>query len=98
MSTSEAVTHSIRVRVEAEYSPERSSPTSQHWFFLYTVTISNEGDATVQLMTRHWVITDGNNHVEEVKGTGRGRRTAGAGPGRVVHLHVGLSACRRRTE
>jgi ApaG protein len=70
MSTSETVTHNIRVRVEAEYSPERSSPSSQHWFFLYTVTISNEGDATVQLMTRHWIITDGNNHVEEVKGPG----------------------------
>jgi len=70
MSTSEAVTHSIRVRVEAEYSAERSSPASQQWFFLYKVTISNEGDATVQLMTRHWVITDGNNHVEEVKGPG----------------------------
>ena len=44
MSTSEAVTRNVRVRVEAEYSPERSNPKSQHWFFLYTVTISNEGD------------------------------------------------------
>ena len=70
MSTSEAVTRGIRVRVEAEYSAERSSPRSQHWFFLYTVTISNEGDDTVQLMTRHWVITDGNSRVEEVKGPG----------------------------
>ena len=70
MSTSEAVTRNVRVRVEAEYSPERSTPKSQHWFFLYTVTISNEGGDTVQLMTRHWVITDGNNRVEEVKGPG----------------------------
>jgi ApaG protein len=70
MSTSEAVTNSVRVRVEAAYSAERSSPASQQWFFLYTVTISNEGEDTVQLMTRHWVITDGNNHVEEVKGPG----------------------------
>jgi len=70
MSTSEAVTRGVRVRVEAEYSPERSSPASKHWFFLYTVTIANEGDATVQLMTRHWIITDGNNHVEEVRGPG----------------------------
>jgi len=81
MSTSEAVTHGIRVRVEAEYSPERSSPPSQHWFFLYTVTISNEGDATVQLMTRHWVITDGNNHVEEVKGPGVVGEQPVLGPG-----------------
>jgi ApaG protein len=70
MSKSEAVTRGIRIRVEAEYSPERSSPRSHHWFFLYTVTIANEGDETVQLMSRHWVITDGNSHVEEVKGPG----------------------------
>ena len=70
MSTSEAVTRRVRVQVRAEYAPERSSPASQQWFFLYTVTIANEGDDTVQLMTRHWVITDANNHVEEVKGPG----------------------------
>jgi len=70
MSTSEAVTRSIRVRVEAEYSPERSTPSSHHWFFLYKVTITNEGDEVVQLMTRYWVITDGDNHVEEVRGPG----------------------------
>jgi len=70
MSTSEAVTRNVRVRVEAEYSPERSNPKSEHWFFLYTVTISNEGDDAVQLMTRHWIITDGNNRVEEVNGPG----------------------------
>ncbi len=70
MSTSEAVTRSVRVRVEAKYSPERSNPKSQQWFFLYTVTIANEGDETVQLMTRHWIITDGNSGVEEVNGPG----------------------------
>jgi ApaG protein len=43
---------------------------SQHWFFLYTVTIANEGDTTLQLLTRHWVITDGNSHVEDVRGPG----------------------------
>jgi len=70
MSTSEAVTRGVRVRVESRYSPERSNPASQHWFFLYTVTIANEGETSVQLMTRHWVITDGNSHVEEVRGPG----------------------------
>jgi ApaG protein len=81
MSTSEAVTRSIRVRVEAEYSPERSSPPSQHWFFLYTVTITNEGDETVQLLTRHWIITDGNAHVEEVEGPGVVGEQPVLGPG-----------------
>jgi len=70
MSTSEAVTRDVRVRVESQYAPERSNPSSQQWFFLYTVTIANEGTDTVQLMTRHWVITDGSCNVEEVKGPG----------------------------
>jgi ApaG protein len=70
MSTSEAVTRSVRVQVRCEYAPERSAPTTQHWFFLYTITIANEGDQTVQLMTRHWTITDGNSEVREVRGPG----------------------------
>lgn len=81
MSRSEAVTRGIRVSVEAVYSPERSSPRSKHWFFLYTVTIANEGDETVQLLTRHWIITDGNSHVEEVKGPGVVGRQPVLGPG-----------------
>jgi len=56
--------------VNAEYAPDRSRPDDHHWFFLYTITISNDGDHTVQLITRHWIITDGNNNVEEVKGLG----------------------------
>ena len=70
MFTSEAVTRKVRVLVKAEYSPERSRPADHHWFFLYTITITNEGDETVQLVTRHWIITDGNSNVEEVKGPG----------------------------
>ena len=70
MSMSEAVTRGVRVQVLAEYSPERSAPAAGRWFFLYTVTISNEGSVTVQLLTRHWIITDGNHRVEEVKGPG----------------------------
>jgi ApaG protein len=70
MFTSEAVTRGIRVQVSAEFSPERSNPAEHHWFFLYTVTITNDSDDTVQLLTRHWIITDGDNHVEEVKGPG----------------------------
>jgi ApaG protein len=70
MFTSEALTRGIRVRVESEYAPERSQPCKNQWFFLYTVSISNEGDATIQLLTRHWVITDGTGHIEEVRGPG----------------------------
>jgi ApaG protein len=70
MFTSEAVTRGVRVKVVAEYAPERSQPAQNQWFFLYTVTISNEGPETVQLLTRHWIITDGTGHVEEVRGPG----------------------------
>jgi ApaG protein len=70
MSTSEAVTRGVRISVVAEYAPDRSQPSRHQWFFLYTITITNEGHDTVQLISRHWVITDGKGHVEEVKGPG----------------------------
>ena len=63
--------HSRRPRlVQSEYAPEQSQPAKNQWFFLYTVTITNEGEETVQLLTRHWIITDGTGHVEEVRGPG----------------------------
>ena len=70
MFISEAVTRGVRVRVESEYAADRSKPSKNQWFFLYTVSISNEGTEVVQLLTRHWVITDGTGHVEEVRGPG----------------------------
>jgi ApaG protein len=70
MFTSEAVTRGIRVRVESEYAPERSQPENSQWFFLYTISILNESTETVQLLSRHWIITDGTGHVEEVRGPG----------------------------
>ena len=70
MSTSEAVTQGIRVRVKAQYDPGRSSPQQNQWFFLYTVQIANESPVTVQLLSRHWIITDATGHVEEVRGPG----------------------------
>jgi ApaG protein len=70
MFSSEALTRGIRVHVISEYAPDQSRPAAGHWLFLYTITISNEGSETVQLLTRHWIITDGNGHVEEVRGDG----------------------------
>ena len=51
-------------------SPERSQPSGNKWFFLYTVTIVNEGSETVQLLTRHWTATDSAGHTDEVRGPG----------------------------
>lgn len=70
MTSSEAITRNIRVRVEAHYAPGHSQPLQNHWFFSYTVEISNEGTETVQLLNRHWIITDATGHTEEVRGPG----------------------------
>src|SRR3954451_17892928 len=70
MFTSDAVTRGIKVHVESEYAPERSQPAQSQWFFLYSITITNEGAETAQLLTRHCVITDGTGHIEEVRGPG----------------------------
>ena len=70
MFTSEALTRGVRVRVEAEYAADQSQPGKSEWFFRYTVKITNEGPDTLQLLTRHWIITDGTGHIEEVRGPG----------------------------
>ena len=70
MSGSETVTTGIRVRVEAEYSDEHSRPQLNQWFFLYTITITNESERVVQLLARHWIITDATQKVDEVRGPG----------------------------
>jgi ApaG protein len=70
MSTSEALTQGIRVQVRSQYVPEQSSPAEGRWFFAYTIRISNEGNRRVQLLSRHWVITDAVGRVEEVRGPG----------------------------
>ncbi len=70
MFSSETVTRGVRVRVKSQYDPSRSRPNQQQWFFLYTIQISNEGEETVQLISRHWIITDANGKVEEVQGPG----------------------------
>ena len=69
-SNAEAITEGVRVAVEARYSPEHSKPEAHRWFFLYTVTVTNEGAETVQLISRHWTIADATGSVEEVRGLG----------------------------
>ena len=58
------------MRVTARYSPDGSEPVRDRWEFPYTVTIANEGPDTVQLISRHWIITDADNKIEEVRGLG----------------------------
>ena len=68
MST--ATTEGIRVTVRAVYVPEQSSPRMHRYVFAYTVKIANDGEKPAQLRSRHWIITDGDGRIEEVKGPG----------------------------
>jgi ApaG protein len=65
-----AVTRQIEVTVEPNFQPERSSAEKHRFFWSYTVVITNSGAETVQLKTRHWVITDAAGRMEEVRGEG----------------------------
>lgn len=70
MSSSEARTRGVRIQVKSRFVSERSSADHGTWFFAYTVLITNDGPITVQLMSRHWIITNADGHVEEVRGPG----------------------------
>ncbi len=67
---SDAVTNGVRVEVLSRPSPENSKPAQGDWVFEYTVRITNRGDAPVQLISRHWIITDACDRTEEVQGPG----------------------------
>jgi ApaG protein len=56
--------------VVPQYIPQQSSPEDSIYGFAYTVTITNTGQVTAQLISRHWEIVDANGHIEEVKGLG----------------------------
>ena len=64
------VTRGIRIEVEPAYIPEQSRPDSRYYVFSYRIKLTNVGDGTCQLVNRHWVITDGNGVVHEVKRPG----------------------------
>ena len=67
---SETTTNGVNVHVKSVFVRERSSIEDEYYFFAYRVTISNVGEEAVQLVSRHWIITDGDGQVEEVKGPG----------------------------
>ena len=67
---SDATTRGIRVRVESFYDEERSSPQDSYYFFAYQVRISNLGEEPARLLSREWVITDGNGEIQRVQGPG----------------------------
>ncbi len=67
---SDTTTRGIRVQVQSFYDEERSSPQENYYFFAYQVTISNVGTEKAQLVSREWIITDGNGDTQRVQGPG----------------------------
>jgi len=62
--------YEISVSVEPNYLADQSEPEEDRYVFSYTVTIRNTGDKAARLLTRHWIITDGNGKAQEVRGEG----------------------------
>ncbi len=66
----ESANHKIRVSVDTSYLEDQSNPKDHRYVFSYTITIRNEGSAPARLLARHWIITDSNGKVQEVRGEG----------------------------
>lgn len=66
----ENIEYCIRVCASPRYITEHSDPDTDRYIFAYTITIKNTGNVPAQLISRHWIITDANDRVQEVKGLG----------------------------
>jgi ApaG protein len=62
--------HQIQVAVESTYLEDQSEPAEHRFVFAYTVTLRNAGQVPAKLLTRHWIITDANGRIQEVRGEG----------------------------
>jgi ApaG protein len=62
--------YEITIAANAAYIADQSDPSRNQYVFAYTITVTNTGNVSAQLISRHWIITDGDHHVQEVKGLG----------------------------
>ena len=67
---SNTLTRGVRIIVQPRYVADQSDPAASQYLFAYHITIRNEGTVTVQLLSRHWIITNGEGTVQEVRGPG----------------------------
>ena len=65
-----ALTNHIQIEVQSSFVAEHSQPDQERYFFKYLIQIHNLGQQPVQLLSRHWIITDGQGRIEEVRGPG----------------------------
>lgn len=66
----DSVTHRVEVTAEAQFIPDQSDEDEARYVFAYRIRISNLGSVPAQLISRHWIITDANRHIQEVRGLG----------------------------
>jgi ApaG protein len=81
--------YNIKVEVRAQYIEDQSVPEQDRYIFAYAITIHNLGQVPAQLLTRHWIITDANNKVQEVKGEGVVGEQPHLKPGEQFHYTSG---------
>ena len=62
--------YEFQVTVQPQFLPEQSDPDNDQYVFAYTITVHNSGEVTAQLLARHWIITDAEGRIEEVRGDG----------------------------
>lgn len=62
--------HGVVIQTQVNYLPDQSDESGNRFVFSYTITITNLGHSSAKLISRHWIITDANNHVQEVRGQG----------------------------
>ena len=86
--------YQFRIDVEPQYLAEQSSPLQGLYTFAYTITITNTGEVTAQLISRHWIIANALGEIEEVKGLGVVGRQPLLKPGEAFQY---TSGCRLRT-
>ncbi len=86
--------YQFNVEVVPQYLPEQSAPADGVHSFAYTITVTNTGEVAAQLISRHWLITDAQGHVEEVKGLGVVGQQPLLRPGESFQY---TSGCRLRT-
>lgn len=85
----QAPVYAVDVAVVSEYLPDDSSPNAGRHAFAYHVTLTNTGTVAARLLRRHWIITDGSGHVEEVRGDGVVGQQPLLAPGEQYHYTSG---------
>lgn len=89
MISNERKPEDIDISVQTQYLQEQSDPENNRYVFAYTIGIENRGEKPVKLISRHWIITDDNDRIEEVRGTGVVGQQPMIEPGQVFHYTSG---------